>query len=182
MERDRYKRSIKRNLYEVRDLLSMRNAINALVNAQPDFGNSFFRYAYMALFNDMMTHAMRILDRHRDTTSLWYLIRCNESQVHSALKAAELPKEWITDLAEKLKQVRDKTHFHIDRNDVFAPDDVWSRANITGDDLNRVFDRLWDALNRLYKTVNERDFRQFIYQGGDVKVIIEASHKAGVDI
>lgn len=182
MEIERYKRALTRNLYEIRDLLSKRNALNALVEVQPDFGHSFFRYAYTSLFNDMMAHAMKVLDSHRDATSFWYLVRCEEKQILSALSAEQISIEDVKSLSEKLKDVRDKTHFHIDRIDVFAPDEVWKRADIKGKEFNVVYDCLWGALNVVYQLIHGQGLGEVIYQGGDVGDIISASRKAGVKI
>src|SRR5208337_916615 len=98
---DRYYRALERNLHEVRFCLSHRNAVNAIVKVAPKTTWSFFTYAYLALYNDMVTHAIKVLDKHKDVSSFWYLYRCNQKEFGSLLDKYEIPIEDIDNLTEK---------------------------------------------------------------------------------
>ncbi len=65
--------------------MSHRNAVNAIVEVSPNTSWSFFSYAYLALYNDMLAHAIKVLDRHKDVSSFWYLYRCNQKEFDSLL-------------------------------------------------------------------------------------------------
>ena len=67
----RYERALTRNLYEIRSALSERNAINIFVEERPNTSWSFFTYAYIALKNDMVAHAIKVLD---NISSCFFLV------------------------------------------------------------------------------------------------------------
>jgi hypothetical protein len=178
----RYARALTRNLYEVRSALSERNAVNAIVEVAPTTSWSFFSCAFSALYDDMLAHAMKVLDRHKDAASFRYLYRCNTSEIEELLKKIDLTIADIEKLSENLKDIRNGTHFHIDRNGVFDPSNIWKKANISGDFFNRVIEGIWDILNHLYISLHQKPFIQSIYEGKDIKEIIEAVKKAGIKV
>lgn len=179
---DRYYRALTRNLHEVRFCLSKRNAVNSLVEVAPNTSWSFFSYAYLALKNDMVAHAIKVLDKHKDASSFWYLYRCNQNEIGTLLKKIDLQLEDIETLTEKLIKIRDKTHFHIDKMKVFAPSSIWQEADIKGSFFNSVMEGLWEALKELHIIGYKKSFIQPIYDGADVKGIIEVVKKAGITV
>ncbi len=119
---------------------------------------------------------------HPDCTSFWYLVKCDERTVNLALKSHSLELSDIRDLSEKLKIVRDKTHFHIDKQKVFSPSGVWNEANITGDEFNHILERMWVALNLIHKNYFGFPFGQPIYDGSDIEDIIDLARAGGIVI
>jgi len=176
----RYYRALKRNLHEVRFCLSHRNAVNAIVEVAPITSWSFFTYAHLALYYDMVAHAIKVFDIHRDASSFWYLYRCNQKQFDSLLTKFELPFEDIENLTEKLFIIRDKTHFHIDKMGVFDPPTIWHNADIKGTFFNSVMEGIWEVLKELHISAYSKPFIQPIYDGNDVRAIIEAVKKTGI--
>ncbi|MGA7878342.1 MAG: hypothetical protein WCA08_21970 [Desulfoferrobacter sp.] len=179
---DRYYRALKRNLHEVRFCLSYRNALNAIAAVSPETSWSFFSYAYLALKNDMVAHAIKVLDKHKDASSFWYLYRCNQRELDSLLKKFGLPYEDIENLTEKLIKIRDKTHFHIDKIKVFNPAAIWKEADIKGTFFNSVMEGIWEVLKEVHISSHSKPFVQPIYDGNDVGAIIEAAKKAGITV
>lgn len=179
---NRYVRALTRNLYECRSALSERNAINALVKVKPTTSWSFFSYAYLAFYNDMVAHSIKVLDKHKDAASFWYLYRCKKNEVLDFLDEIDLPLTEVDDLSEKLNHIRNKTHFHIDKKGVFNPEEIWKQADIKGNFFNKVMDGLWETLNHLYFLHHDKKFNQPLYTGKDVKDIIEAVHEAGIKV
>ncbi len=177
---DRYYRALKRNLHEVRFCLSHRNAVNAIVEVSPNTSWSFFSYAYLALYNDMLVHAIKVLDRHKDVSSFWYLYRCNQKEFDSLLVKFGLSFEDIENLTEKLLKIRNKTHFHIDKVGVFDPSAIWKDADIKGSFFNLVMEGIWEVLKELHISAYSKPFIQPVYDGNDVGAIIEAVKKAGI--
>ena len=85
-------------------------------------------------------------------------------------------------LAGKLKEMQDKTHFHIDKRSVSTPEKVWEDANLTGDCFSGALDKLWIVLNSLYTARFGREFGQPIYDALDIESIIEAVSAQGIKI
>jgi hypothetical protein len=118
---DRYGRSLTRLLHELRWAISERDAYNELCRVALETSWGFFSYASIALKNDMYAHAIKVLDLHGDTSSFWYVHRCKKKDVENALRKEHVSITEIQELADKMKLVRDKTHFHIDKKGVFPP-------------------------------------------------------------
>lgn len=178
----RYERALTRNLNELLRSLSYRNAYNTLYAVAPTDDLSFFSYASLALFDGMISHAIKVLDRHPDAAAFFYLFNCNPTTIARELAKNRLPKEDIDRLADKLIVIRNKTHFHIDKQGVLSPSKVWKQADISGSFFNRTLDRLWIVMNTLHVLQFERDFGQSLYTAGDIKPIVEAAQSKGIVI
>ena len=58
----------------------------------------------------------------------------------------------ITELecvSDKLKHIRDKTHFHIDAYGMLDTKAVWREANLSGKELSAAIDAVWAILKNL---------------------------------
>lgn len=176
----RYGRSIKSNLFELHRSLSYRNAYNIFIERTPSSHWSFFSYASLALHDGIFSHAMKVLDKHRDTVSFFYLYKCNSELIENELLLVDVKMEEIELISDKLNKIRNKTHFHIDKNAVFDPNKIWVEANITGDAFNNVMDNLWIVLNKLYVIEFKENFGQPIYDGKDIVSIIDAVEEKNI--
>lgn len=174
LKNQRYGRAIIRNLHELLRSLSYRNAYNGLCMIVPETNWSFFSYASLVLYDGIFSHTIKVLDKHRDAASFFYLYNCNSKAIEVELIKNGLNFTEINTLADKLYKVLDKTHFHIDKQAVFSPDTVWTDADITSNFLNRITDKLWLVLNSIYTSHFGREFGQPIYDAHDIKDIIEA--------
>jgi len=170
----RYNRSLVRNLVELERALSFRNSVNELARTALQTNWSFFSYAYLAMFDAMIFHAIKILDKHKDAASFWYIWNCNQKVVNAFIKIHNLSLDDVNSLSVKLKIIRDKTHFHIDKSAIFNPRAVWEEANISGNEFNKVLDNLWEVLRELYFEQFGKNFNQPIYAGEDIENIISA--------
>src|SRR3990170_3943715 len=135
METDKFKRALRRNLHEVGRAILERRALVGMEAADSHHTVDFFRLAYDALFNDMIAHAIKVFDRHKDSTAFWYIYRFSEEEINKYIKKKGFDLNNLDIVADKLKIIRDKTHFHIDRIGVLRPEDVWKSANLTGAEL-----------------------------------------------
>ncbi len=179
---DRYGRAIIRNLHELLRCLSYRNAYNSFWTVVDASDWSFFAYASLALYDGMFAHAIKVLDKHKDAASFFYLYNCKPKEIQSEFTKAGLALTDVESLASKLDNVRDKTLFHIDKGAVFTPNKPWEDANITGNFFNHVMDKLWTVLNSIHTSYFQRPFGQPIYGGEDVSLIIEAVKSKGIAI
>lgn len=178
----RYNRAILRNLFELERAISYRNGVNELVRVAPTTWWSFFSYAYLAMYDAMFFHAIKILDEHRDAASFWYLWRCNQKIIENLLAKHSLDFNEVNLLSKKLIIIRDKTHFHIDKTEIFHPDYVWTRADIAGNFFNKVMDNLWNTLRDLHYEQFKKDFIQPLYNGNDIEAIIKAAKEKDITI
>ena len=160
----------------------MRNCLNALSRVAPETNWSFFSYCHIALFNDIFSHEIKVLDQHRDAASFWYLRNCEMKLMDILLQKHSLTIDEIAGLCEKLKIVRDKTHFHIDKKGVIDSENVWIEAGITGDYINTIIDKLWYILNELFVEKYKVEFAQPVHDGSDVESIITTCIAAGIEI
>ena len=183
MEQDaRYGRSLERLLHEVKWTLSKRNANNALFAVAPQTNWSFFSYASLALKNDMVSHAIKVLDHSRKSSSFWYIHRSKSKVVETALLNVNLTVSELDNFSKRIRIIRDQTHFHIDKAKVFSPSSVWKEANISGDEFNKIFDGLWSALNELYVQHFGCCFPQTLYDGQDVARIVALVREGGIEV
>ena len=132
MNDDTYHAALKRNLNELiiakLELDAYREIGDKLLL---NYYDTFFTLAQDALFNDMVAHMIKVLDQNSQSTTFWYIFRCRSKEVKEFIKRENIDFMSIYDIAEKLKIVRDKTHFHIDKKGVKDPREVWTTANIS---------------------------------------------------
>lgn len=133
----RLQAAVQRAFAEANNAILKLVAYNALCRADITYaGMSFFVIASQALYNDMIAHAMRALDEHRDAASFWYVKRCNEQVTAAAASAAGVDLSTLESTSTKLRHIREKTHFHVDRRAVLNPSQVWQAAGVTGDEFS----------------------------------------------
>lgn len=172
--------AIGRNLAELNNAILKLTARDELVRQNLTYARmSFFVVAEQALYNDMIAHAIRVLDEHRDAMSFWYVLRCNEAAVKRNAKIANLDVEELRVLSSKLRLVREKTHFHIDRMSVKAPKSVWKEADITGSVFTQALRAMASTLAHTKKELFGGELETVTeYDGSDVPKIVKAFEAA----
>ena len=144
-----YKRGVVRNLHEVQRAILNRTTLVGLEQAQP-FADLFLKLTYFALFNDYIAHAIKVLELNiKRTASFWALYNYNPGPVDAFAQSRRIDLASLKQVAEKLRVIRNKTHFHIDADRVFDPKAVWNDAGLTGRALSKAVDDVWDILNHL---------------------------------
>ena len=176
----RYSRALTRNVNEIIAAILERRALVGIEKAQSARGWNFFRVTYYALFNDMIARCMRALDRNAQSASFWYLYRCERKPIDQFVAQSRIEWSLIEAMTDKLKPVRDKTHFHIDRDAVFDPGAVWKAADIKGARLAKCVDSLWKILEFLHVRHFGKRFDAPTYDGTDATRIVQAAQKAGI--
>jgi hypothetical protein len=168
-----YNRSLSRNLYEVAHALYERQALIAVeqfIEREEILGENFFSISYRALFNDMIAHAIKVLDEDERSATFWTLLRADETRLRRLKAYSDEKISFLKGLWEKLRIVRNKTHFHIDQLGVLDPKGVWAAADIKGNELGAGLEYLWELLTDLYQDVHGRPFPHPVksYDGKDV--------------
>lgn len=175
-----YQRALKRLMHELDQAICEDRAHAAIWDCHTAQNMNFFRVAFYALSNDTVAHAIKILDRHPQTASFWYIFQQKEQEIRSFCTIRSISLSEIEAVSDLLKDIRNRTHFHIDRRDVFDPEAVWSRARLKHSRFTAVLDALWQILDHLYTAEHGQSFGMPDYSGEDVAPILRAANEAGV--
>lgn len=149
----RYEHAIERNLAELQRAILNRTTLLGLEDAG-GLSNVFLQVTYFALFNDYISHCIKVFDRGRQAASFWYIYRSDEKPFAAYAKRHRIDIAHIEEVSTKLKHIRDKTHFHIDSDAVVAPKAIWKSAELTGKELSEAVDFAWAMLSELAATLH----------------------------
>lgn len=174
--------AVRRNLNEVRRARynwSIRVRLESEDAIQPAADITFFHIVYMALTDDMISHAVRVLERGK-AASFWYIYRCEKPAIDTFCQAKRIDLTLIADLADRIKHVRDKTHAHIDMEAVKNPRQVWKDAGITADAFIDALEGVDDILFHLWTAHKQPGQQLAEYDASDVERVIEAVRRDGL--
>ena len=82
--------------------------------------------------------------------------------------------EDLEKLAEKLKPIRDRVHFHVDRRDITEATKAWDDAELTGNEFISLTENAHEILRIMYLALTGQDRTIPDYFGEDIKKIITA--------
>ena len=151
MDESRYNAAVERNLAELQRALLNRRAMVA-VESIGSVTNFILKVLYYALFNDYISHCIKVFERSSGAASFWYIYDTNQKPLNIYAKAHNIDIAAFQVLTEKLAHVRNKTHFHIDREGVLDPQAAWREADINGAVLAAAVDAVWALLNDLQRS------------------------------
>ncbi len=117
-EHPKLTRAIEKVLLELNNCILKRRAFNKFISLKTKHGLDFFLICAYALQNDLYANAHRAFDSHKDATSFWYIRNIAPKEFANAVSDSEISVEELERLAEKLKPIRDRVHFHVDRRDL----------------------------------------------------------------
>ncbi len=131
--------------------MSDQAALEALNNSSHD--SFILAQSFSALINDRLARLIRILEDSDGTATFWYLYKCEPANV---AKDVDIPR--LKNLSgiegstmSKLKLIRNKTFFHIDKHHVSDSQAVYKEANVIADEIIWAMETIWHTLNRLYE-------------------------------
>jgi hypothetical protein len=159
--------------------------INGLIMRQLErcgipFGLEFFRFVWMALSNDRMARAARVLDKHPRAHGYWYIIEKKRAAAEAAVARHNIDTGGLIDLSARLKTVRDQTIAHIDHQSVIDPQTVWRKAGIKPEHLEVSLMSVRRVVGDIYRDYHGRDFEVPEYDAEDTRAILEAAKRAGI--
>lgn len=178
---DRFVSAVRRNIAEINNAILKRRALIGLHSADSAHGLDFFRLAAHALYNDIISHALKVFERGSQSASFWYIVKTNETLAKQVAKEVDVSLDEIRRLSERLKLLRDKTHFHIDRDAIMDSTKVWAAAGITGDQVGYVLEGAWKILAGIAREVFDESYEIPDYDGSDAEKIIRAYQAAHPD-
>jgi hypothetical protein len=121
----------------------------------------FTRVIRDALHNDYLSHAIKVFDKSSKAASFWYLYRTNRCPIDNYAKQVGYEIGNLQIVTDKLKAIRNGSHFHIDKRGVLDPKAIWTGAALTGKELGAAIDFVWEAL----RTIQEE-------KGGEVPSLL----------
>ena len=168
--------ALNRNFSEADHAILKLTAYNSLKRCvASSAGTRFFTIAEQTLYNDMIAGAIRIFDDHKEAGSLWYIIRCFRNVAQNIAMTCGIDMDALRKIVPKLRHIRDKTHFHIDRRTVAEPDLVWTNAGLGYDELTNALHDAATLLTKIKQEVYGGEMNRLTpYDGSDVKQIVEA--------
>jgi hypothetical protein len=123
---------IERNVAELDGAAMKLAAHGAIPPAAP---GTFLALARQALYNDALSGTLRVFDDHKDAHSLWYVLRCQRREAIAAAAACGIGLPALEDTSARLRRIRNRTQFHIDRASIGDPPESWHRPAIGADEL-----------------------------------------------
>ncbi len=90
-------------------------ALKGLAKAVGFYGIDFIRLAEWAFFDQMFAHAIKALVEQKGDAGFWYLQRQRRSETEQFLNSHDLDLAPGTIVLPKLKKIRNKTMFHLDK-------------------------------------------------------------------
>ncbi len=177
---NRFYRALFRNLNEIRTAILERRALIGIESVGSKQRLNFFTLSYDALFNDMVAHTIKVLDKNPDSATFWYLYRCDSKIIDSFIEDKSYDLKSLEYMADKLKIVRDKTHFHIDKKGVLNPKNIWKEADISGKEFGKALEQVFDILQYLRKIHLGKEFAMPEYNGSDASKLITIAKRDGI--
>lgn len=140
--------ALKRNLAELQKILLIRAT---LLGAHKHRGTTkiFTRIVAESLKNDHESHAMKVFEQSSKAASFWYLYRTHPGPIDKYAREFAYDIANLQLVSDKLKAIRNGTHFHIDKAGVLDPKAIWKGAALTGEELGAAIDVVWGALSSI---------------------------------
>jgi len=151
-------------------------AIAGIAVAETDHAIDFIRLAYIAMYDQMITHAIKVLDR-REKAGLYALMKLYPKFVVGTCSAYDIELDSVSSIVEGLQHIRDKTHMHLDKKGVLNPEQVWSDAGITRDQFDAAISTSFQLLCHLHEHITSKVYVVSEYDGTDATRIAEHAYQ-----
>lgn len=161
-------------LIELNNCIIKRRTFNAFMSLKSSHSLDYFRVSAYALQNDLYAGAHRAFDSHKDAVSIWYVRNLAPEDFAASAEEANIEIPELERLAEKLKPIRDRVHFHVDRRDLLEPSNAWEDANMTGDEFISLTENAHEILRLMYLKLTGENKTIPEYFGEDIKDIISS--------
>ena len=127
----------------------------------------------------MLTRLIRLLEHNEKTSGLWYICELHKQRIDKHFTSNELNLDEIISFAKKLKIIRNKIHFHLDKNAILDPKNYWNNANITWEFLEKCISSLDLIFKDLYKDEYNEEYITYGYEGRELDLIYDVCKKSG---
>jgi hypothetical protein len=144
----RYDKALERNLTELQKALLIRTTLLG-IEKHKYTTKVFIHVVKESLSNDYMSHAIKVFEQSTKAASFWYLYRTDQRPINKYARQVNYKIADLQLVTDKLKAIRNGTHFHIDSNGVLGPRAIWHDAALTGKKLAAAIDFAWGALGSI---------------------------------
>ena len=144
----RYEKALERNLAELQKALLIRATLLGM-EKHGSTTKVFTRVVRESLHNDHMSHVIKIFEQSSRAASFWYLYRTDPREIDKYARQVGYNIAELQAVSDKLKAIRNGTHFHIDKAGALDPRAIWSGAALTGKELGAAIDFAWGALSAI---------------------------------
>jgi hypothetical protein len=142
-------------------------AIRAIHEGETSHGIDFIHLALLALHDQMVAHTIKVLLK-KEQAGFWYLYREYESDCQQFCRERGYDVDVdIAALEPGLRHVRNKTHFHLDREGVQDPRAIWTKAGVTWRQIERALTVCYAILDFLHEKLRGTKFPMPEYDGSD---------------
>ena len=124
----------------------LRSTLKGMESIQP-MRKVFSRTVCDAVWFTYIAEMAKALENRGQVASIWYLLRVDEATFNKFQKANPFDVSDLSDICNKLKIVRDKSHFHVDRD--LTTNDSFHQASIPWGRLEALVDYLYGYLTYL---------------------------------
>ncbi len=181
LDKKKYLEALQRNYSEVTFAHHEYFAYTKMWQDSPTiYPNEFLGLCSMALFNDMVAHLIKVLECGGKALTFWNIRSRNRKQINEILKKSGCDLSFLKHMSEKLRDIRNHTHFHIDRENVSSPKDVWKKANLKKSDIKKTIFLLLEIYGCLYKEQVSTSEPFLSYDGKDAPEIIRIVQKSAL--
>lgn len=148
MNSPRYRSAICRNLAELQRAILLGTTLVGIESVKGVY-HYFLYVTYTGLFNDYIAHCIKVFEQNKRVAPFWYVYRTNEKPIKAFAQSNKIDLAALEAVSHKLKLIRNKTHFHIDKDSVLKPKAIWAQAGLAGKELANAVDAAWKILTHL---------------------------------
>lgn len=181
LDEEKYCKALQRNYSEVTFAHHEYFAYTKMWQDSPTiYANEFLGLCSMALFNDMVAHLIKVLESDSKALTFWNIRSRNKKRINEILKESGCDLSFLKQMSEKLRDIRNHTHFHIDKVNVSNPKDVWTKAKLKMPDIEKTIVLLLDIFGGLYREQVSTSEPFLSYDGKDAPEIIRMVQKSAL--
>lgn len=151
----RYERALSRNAAELQKAILIRKTLIG-IEKHEYVSKTFTRIIYDALFNDYISHAIKVFENSKQASSFWYIYRSNQRPVDRYARQEGYDISILREVSAKLRNIRNGTHFHIDEEGVLNPSEIWRGADLSGTALAGSIDFAWGAITSIQNSIGQK--------------------------
>jgi hypothetical protein len=174
-------RAVARCTDEIARAVLYLRAWRGIAKAKTYHGVDFIYLAHLAFYDQTFAHALKVLapsksGRAGQDLGLWFLVRRRKATVARLCAAHGIFLGHVRRVGQKLKIIRDKTHFHLDEKGVRHPGRVWKAAGLTKKQFDDALDASLRLLLLLHIEIRGVEYPMPWYDGSDAFKITQHAY------
>lgn len=164
-------RAVTRCANEIGKAILFYRALQGIYKADVYCAVDFIRLSEWAFFDQMFAHAIKVLDKNEKCGLVFLLGRLDPQGLIYSSRLTNIDK-----IRPKLRLIRNKTHFHLDRKGVQNSSKIWKQADITYALLIAAITDAFSIICDMHLTVYGTSFELPDYDGSDATRVAELAY------